>query len=274
MTALTIVPGADFSAGGLRLNRTIAGMPARGLLGLWLFDDMPEGQPFASVLDQSGNGRHAQLMPGYAPAVRASYGASIPGPDGSIYDTGLSFNRRMTIVVAVSNPLPGNQANYFNVLFGTTGSGFDGNPANANPNTAPVLHYNGTNAAGGASTIYDADGAQIGSVATALTGAPLYNQPGAFAISIDGDADSYSAEWMGAPRVSRVNAGIGDYWDGSTDRGNLIIGCHPFSSARSPAATLCRVYGYAAYDRPLASDDAQSVMQSLRQIAIARGVAW
>lgn len=274
MSSITIIPGADFSAGGLRLNRSIAGMPARGLIGLWLFDDMPVGQPFGSVLDQSGNGRHAQLMAGYSPAIAASYGAAIAGPDGAIYDTGLPFNQEMTIIAAVSNPLPGNQANYFNVLFGTTGSAFDSNPANSNPNTAPVLHYNGTSAAGGASTIYDADGAQMGAVSTALTGGPIYGQPGAFAISIDGEADSYSAEWMGGPRVARVNPGIGAYWDGSTDRGNLIIGCHPFGGARSPAATLCRVYGYAAYNRAMPSDEAQAVMQRLRAVAVGRGVAW
>lgn len=275
MTSLITVKGADFSAGGVRLNRFIAGMPARGLIGLWLFDDMPSGEDFQTVWDQSGSGNHAHLMAGYLPAVSTNYGADILGPDGSIYDTGVTFNRRMTIIGAMANPLPGSETGVYNVLFGTTASGFDSNPANGNPNTAPVLHYYGVAAApGGLSTIYDADGAQMGALSTPLTGAPQYSAPGAFAITIDGEADTYTAEWLGGPRATTVNAGIGTYWDGASDRGNLIIGCHPFGSARSTAATLCRVYGYAVYDRPMTSAEAQDHMDRLRQIVAGRGVSW
>lgn len=275
MTALITVKGADFSAGGVRLNRFIAGMPALGLLGLWLFDDMPPGANFETIWDQSGNGRHAQLMAGYSPAVSASYGAQINGPDGSIYDTGVTFNRRMTIIGAMANPLPGSETGVYNVLFGTTASGFDSNPSNLNPNTAPVLHYSGVTAApGGNSNIYDADGAQMGALSTPLTGAPQYSAPGAFAITIDGEADTYTAEWLGGPRATKVNAGIGTYWDGASDRGNLVIGCHPYAFGRSAAPVLCRVYGYAVYNRPMTSAEAQDHMDRLRQIVAGRGVSW
>lgn len=275
MTSLITVKGADFSAGGVRLNRFIAGMPAFGLLGLWLFDDMPAGADFETIWDQSGNGRHAQLMAGYSPAVSTSYGADINGPHGSIYDTGVNFNRRMTIIGAVANPLPGGEPGVFNVLFGTTANGFDNNPANANPNSAPVLHYSGAAAApGGVSNIYDADMAQMGALSTPLTGAPEYSAPGAFAITVDGEADTYTGEWLAGPRTTTVNAGVGTYWDGVSDRGNLIIGCYPNAGSRSAAPVLCRVYGYAVYDRPMSAQEAQVHMGRLRQIAVGRGVAW
>lgn len=276
---LITLPNANFSATGLgRVRRFINGMPVTNLLGLWLFDDGNEGDLLTSVADYSGLGNHATVMPNWTAPTRRSYGAEVTTNEGTAFDTGLPINpsgQKMTVFVAGLNNLPGDEASTFNQWSGSTANGGMASPSTSNSNEpALVLNYNGTDSTG-RWQVFDAGADMTGTYTIAQDEyQPAYGEATVAAIDIDATTDTAKLHVLGAPTLTVSNSGIGTFYDGLTDQGNLAIGAWAHALSRSATSNIAQIYGVAAYAGTFTDAEAQEYMGFLRDIAVARGVVF
>ncbi len=274
---LITLPNADFSSTGLgTVQRLIGGMPQTDLAGLWLFDQGSDGDQITSILDSSGNGRNATLMPNWTAAVKRSYGAEVASSDGVAYETDLPLNpagRKMTVFVAGRNALPGNEAGVYNNWTGDANSADMADPATVQANVPElVLNYNGVST--GRWQLYDGSADMMGT--TTLTTAPddYLNAPSVAGIETNGADGITKLHVLGANAATITDSRISDFYDGSTDRGRLAFGPWAHGGTNSVNTTIAHIYAVAAYYRTFTDAEAAAHMQAMQKIAEARGVAF
>lgn len=109
MSLIIRIKDADYSASGLpKLEKTIFGFPAEGLIALYLCEDGTSGQELTTLIDSSGNGNHATLWTGYAnPRRTADKGGIVTGSDlGVGFDTGIPITAEKTLIWAGKHTIP------------------------------------------------------------------------------------------------------------------------------------------------------------------------
>lgn len=273
------LPNADFSGNGLgKAVLFTHGMPSEDLLGLWLFDEGNDGDPFNSVADKSGNGNHATLRTNWTAGVKRTYGMEVTTNQGTALQTALPINpsgRQMTVFVAGANTLPGNETNQYNNWFGSTDNPGMDQPTLSHTNAPSLcLNYQGLDDTPRWQA-FDAGGDMIGtSTLGADANQPDYDEPTVAALEIDGINDAVALHVLGAPMLTATDARVGMFYDGATNRGNLEFGPWPHVNRRSAASTIAHVYAVAVYARTFTDTEAQRHMGFMRQIAEARGVLF
>ncbi|QEW21237.1 hypothetical protein LA6_003445 [Marinibacterium anthonyi] len=272
---------ADFSAAGLgKVTRYIGGVPSTNLRALYLMNDGVDGDDVTTLTDFSGNGNHATLLDGWDPAVQRSYGIEVDQENGVAYEVPLPCNlpgQEMTVFVSARNKLPSAESNVFNTFFGSKDNGNMLDPSLAHTNAPSLcLNFSGQSAAGNFQ-IFDSGSDLLGAGTVGFTGeGPGYGEAGAVGFGLSAVSDEVILHVEGA--TDRVQAGaataLTDFYDGVTDRGNMLIGCWPQNIRSTLVTSIADIYAIAIYDRVFTEAAAASYLSDMKTIAQVRGVTF
>lgn len=267
MSVIIRVPGADFSDSGLpKLQRQIYGIPADGIVGLYLFEDGTEGDAVSQITDLSGNGNNAELYATSDTATKRSYGIEISGVLGSAFNTGIQQTPEFTVIACAKHKVQEVDYSGYPTFFTDTGGGYSNGHANR-------LSLNiDLNTPADTVGVYDYGSEITGTTRDTIPSSKqLASNPFIVSLAISGSSGEYKFKSISGYSNSATgkSAEIANEYNGLSS--TMLIGFWPHGN---DAAVDSEVYAYAIYDRLLSDAEIATAMSAIKARVESRGVVF